>query len=182
MVSLGVRQQSLCCPLRKCRRKFVVWERKWEMPLERPLRASQSYRLQSCHQNTPLHCWDSDTILRRKSIRQQGSHCLQGLNFSKSAFRQRKLFFSFSFSFQPSPFSPETMFRNVQKFNCFYKHLLHKSNYMSYGEKKTKHENATTNAQNRFKIIKRFTPWLGQRTVFSLLHLNSSTPKRFSKE
>lgn len=123
MVSLGVRQRSLCCPLRKCRRKFVVWERKWEMPLERPLCASQSYRLQSCHQNTPLHCWDSDTILRRKSIRQQGSHCLQGLNFSKSAFRQRKLFFLFPFPFNLLPFHLKQcseMFRNLIVFISTY--------------------------------------------------------------
>lgn len=140
MVSLRVRQRNLCCPLRKCRRKFVVWERKWEMPLESPLCARQSYRLQSCHQNTPLHCWDSDTILRRQYISQQGSHCQQGLHFSKSVVGQSTthylpffFFFSLFLSyFNFLSFPPETVFRNVI---VFHKHLLHKSNYMAYSEK-----------------------------------------------
>lgn len=139
MVSLRVRQRNLCCPLRKCRRKFVVWERKWEMPLESPLCARQSYRLQSCHQNTPLHCWDSDTILRRQYISQQGSHCQQGLHFSKSVVRQSTTHYLPFFFFSPFPFvfqlSLLSTWNSAQKCHCFHKHLLHKSNYMAYSEK-----------------------------------------------
>lgn len=144
-----MRQRSLCCPLRKCRRKFLVWERKWEMPLESPLCASQSYRLQSCHQNTPLHCWDSDG-------NQSGSRAhtaCKDETFQNQLSGNAKLtifFIPFPFIFQRS--SLYTL-NTVQKFNCFLKHLLHKSWHMA----KKPHVYATTNAQNLFMIIKRFT-------------------------
>lgn len=74
-------------------------------------------------------------------------------------------------------FPPETVFRNVIVFISTYS-----TNPITWHIVKKPHENATTNAQNLFMIIKKFTYWIGERTVFSLLHLSSFTLKHFSKE
>lgn len=89
-------------------------------------------------------------------------------------------FFFFPFSFHISTFSPFHL-KQCSEMSLFFI-STYSTNPITWHIVKKPHENATTNAQNLFMIIKKFTYWIGERTVFSLLHLSSFTLKHFSKE
>lgn len=66
--------------------------------------------------------------------------------------KQNSSFFLFLSYFNLLPFSLETMFRNLIAFISIYS-----TNPITWHMEKKTHENATTNAQNLFMIIKGFT-------------------------